>query len=122
MHIEHPQRTGIHTQAHPVLLRKAINEARGLGQLLTLVSMLSQETEALMNIRQLSDSDIHQIAVPLAKIRLLLTALAPLRCGREVNCREDALVRDLVDRFRDIEGRLKEMRNDLARSKKSLTP
>ena len=114
--------TGTHARTDTVHLRKAISQATGLGELLPLVAMLSQETETLMNGRKLSENDIHRIAAPLAHIRSLLTTLAPLGCETDGSFREDALVRDLLERYRDAEGRIKEMRNDLARAKKPCIP
>jgi hypothetical protein len=122
MYIERVQRPGIPPQVDKAHLRRAICQANGLGELLPLAVKLSQETEAIMNNRKLSESDVHRIAVPLAKIRLLLTTIAPRGRGPNEFFSENALVRDLVDRYLDIEGRIKEMRNDLARAKTPRVP
>ncbi|MEK6742781.1 MAG: hypothetical protein AABZ15_04195 [Nitrospirota bacterium] len=76
----------------------------------------------MMNDRRLTESDIHRIVVPLAKIRFLLTSIATSGCGSGDVSQEDALVSELVERYLNIEGRIKEMRNDLARAKKPCVP
>lgn len=122
MHIERLQRTGTRARVDTVHLRKAINQAKGLHELLPLVIILSRETASMMNDRRLTESDIHRIVVPLAKIRFLLTSIATSGCGSGDVSQEDALVSELVERYLNIEGRIKEMRNDLARAKKPCVP
>lgn len=114
MNIPHVRLTGIHSPAALADLRKAIGQARGLRDLLPLIVMLLQETEAMMNGRTLTENDIRRIAAPLAKIRFLLTTIAPGGHSQEDSSPEGALARDLIERYRDIEGRIKEMRNDLS--------
>jgi len=103
-------------------MRRAISRAQGIRELLPLVGMLSWETEAMMNRRELREDDIQRIAVPLIKIRLLLNALAPLGSRQDGIVREDPIIRSLADRFREMEGRIKEIRNDLARPGSSSVP
>ena len=122
MYIERVQRPGINPRVAMVRLRRSINQACGLDELFPLLDQLSRKTEAMMNNRKLSESDIQQIEVPLTEIRLLLTAIAPTGCGSNVFFGEDTRIKDIVDRYRDAEGRIKEMRNDLARAKKPRVP
>ena len=109
----------IHPRIDLVRIRKAISQAKSLDELLTLAVMLSHETEALLNDRTLNERDIHLIVVPLAQIRFLLTTMAPVEHGSGKVRTEDPHIRGLIDRYRDIEGRLKEMRNDLAAASKA---
>jgi len=116
MYIERVQRNRIQPQAAMVHLRRSINQANGFDELLPLVDQLSRKAEVMMNGRKLTEADIQQIAVPLTEIRLLLTALSPRGNGND-GPGEDSRVRDLADRYREMEGRIKELRNDLARTR-----
>ena len=64
MHIPHVRLTGTHDRVALADLRRAINQAKGLGELLPLTVMLLQETEAMMNGRGLNENDIRRIAAP----------------------------------------------------------
>lgn len=116
------QRTGIHTQVAKNQLWKAVSQAKDLGELLPLVDRLSRETESLMKSRSLSESDMRRIVAPLVKIRLLLTMIASPEYGSGKINKEDARIRDMVERYLDIEGRIKELRNDFARRAKPHVP
>jgi hypothetical protein len=101
---------------------RSIGQAKDLEDLLPLVDRLSRKTSDIMSEKDLSEGDIWQIALPLTKMRFLLTTIAS-RVHRAGDAdRHDAGVVDLIDRCRDIEGRLKELRNDLARADRSRTP
>ena len=119
MRIEREHRTGSPARGTLTDLREAIDHAKGIADLLPMIVALLQETEAVIDGRTLNDDDIRLIATPLAKIRFLLTALAA-RGGDPVDSsREGALISELIERYQDIEGRLKEMRNDHAPSRGS---
>ena len=122
MYIQRVQRTGGHPLANIVHLRRAVDQAQGLRELLPLAAILSRKTETMVNGRKFSEDDIQQIAAPLAKISFLLTALTRLRNRHDRTGGDAPLVRDLAERYRDIEGRIKEMRNDLARAESSRVP
>ena len=100
----------------------AIGQARDLEDLLPLVDRLSRKTADMMREKDLSEDDIQQIALPLTKMRFLLTTISS-RVHRAGDAdRHDAGVVDLIERCRDIEGRLKELRNDIARANRPRTP
>ncbi|MHB8844699.1 MAG: hypothetical protein ACYC7L_08100 [Nitrospirota bacterium] len=122
MHIQRVRLTGTNSRAALADVRRAISKAQGLGELLPLVVMLLQETESMMNGRTLNEDDIRRIAAPLAKIRFLLTTIATRGCVPDDSSPEGALVRDLIEHYEDIEGRIKEMRNDLSGAHKPRRP
>jgi hypothetical protein len=76
----------------------------------------------MMREKDLSEEDIQQIALPLTKMRFLLTTIASRVHRAGEADRHDAGVVDLIERCRDIEGRLKELRNDIARANRPHTP
>ena len=122
MNKDRTQQNDAALKADMAYMQTAIGRARGLRELLPLVIMLSRETEAIISDQMLSESDIQQIAAPLSKIRILLAKVAAPGRGQNGFRREDALVAELADRYLDIEGRIKEMRNDLALTKKTRVP
>ena len=122
MHIERKRRAGACNTTPADRLRGAMTGAKTLGELFPLVVMLLQWTEGMMNGRKLGEDDIQRIVVPLTRLRLLLTRIAPPARGAGHDDWEDTFVKALVERCRDIEGRIKEIRNDLAREKKTHVP
>lgn len=81
------------------------NLYRGLEDIL-------QETERIVNAA-CDQRDIRQIAQYLAQIRVLLTGL---RGPEDRSGRDDAegkMLTDLIARYLNVEGRIKEIRNDM---------
>jgi hypothetical protein len=102
-------------------LTRAIGEAKDLGELLPLIVTLSQRTDDMLRRRRLSEDDLQQIARPLSTIRLLLTTLTSLQNERDGNdTAQVSSAAKLAERFLDLEGYIKELRNDLARARNAL--
>lgn len=101
---------------------RSIGQAKDLEDLLPLVDRLSRKTADIIGERDLSEVDIQQIALPLTKMRFLLTTIASRVHRAGEADRHDAGVVGMIERCRDIEGRLKELRNDIARADRSRTP
>lgn len=92
---------------------KAISDAKCTGDLYPVLDALSNETERIVDTRSLNAEQACLIAQYLTEIRLLLTTMA----GAEVvpagaAGRTDA--KKLAALYGEIEGRMKELRNDLA--------
>ncbi len=102
-------------------LLSSINAARSLDELLFLMAMLSRRMETMMSSGAFGEADVQGLVGPLAMIRSLLTTLSssPVRSGETALQR--TLARALADRYGDIEGQIKEMRNDMVRSKRTCT-
>lgn len=94
-----------------------IHSAKGLDDLLPLIDHLSRETEALASRKVLLDSDFDRILRPIAIIRMLLGKLDLLAPGPEHDPHV-MIIRDLAARCMDLEGTLKEARNDRSRAGK----
>lgn len=117
MQIERVQRTGSCCAAHIADENSAIARAKGINDLFPLATLLLQRIEDMMASRTLSETDIQRIVVPLAGIRVRLMTVARPRSASPGPGGEGPLARVLAERCQSIEGRLKELRNDLAAAK-----
>ena len=97
-------------------LTNRINNAKGLDDLLPLIDTLSRETEAILSARVVREGDFDRILHPLIVIRILLNKLDMMLPKGDGNAHA-ALIRKLTDRCLDLEGTMKETRNDRFRAK-----
>jgi len=103
-------------------LTSSIVNARDLDELLPLMVTLSRKTQDLMTARQLREGEVRQLARPLELMRLLLTALASFERSSGAGAAGGSLAGDLAERYLELEGRVKELRNDLARQRSRFAP
>ncbi len=91
---------------------RAIHDAKCTGDLYPVLDALSNETERIVNTYSLNAEQARLVAQYLTEIRLLLTTMA----GSEVvpaGAGGRADTRKLAALYGEIEGRVKEIRNDL---------
>jgi hypothetical protein len=92
---------------------RAIRNAKCMGDLYAALSALSNETERVVSTCPLNEEEARLLAQYLADIRSLLHRMAGSEAGSGCNERDSAAER-LAVLYGEIEGRVKEMRNDLA--------
>jgi len=97
-------------------LLERIVRAQNLNDLLPLVDDLSRETDAIMDLPQISAEDLQRVLRPFETIRMLLSRLDLQGAGPEEDRRQTEVIRDLVRRCLDVEGKVKEARNDHIRA------
>lgn len=93
-------------------LTDRIRHARTMEDLIPFIETLSARMETAMRGRTFSDDDLEQLIVPLAAIRLFLGHLDLSEQGAAGGQTRKKLVQELSRNCLDIEGRLKEIRND----------
>ena len=91
-----------------------ISRAKDLDELIPLIEAISQETENVLGKRELKEGDIERILVPLEVMRTLLGKLDLLLPSLQ-DLGQATRIRELAVRCLDLEGKLKERRNDLLR-------
>lgn len=92
---------------------RAIHNAKCTGDLYPALNALSNETERIITTHPLNAEEARLLAQYLTEIRLLLTSMAGSGGGPGRNDETVAAER-LAALYGEIEGRVKEMRNDLA--------
>ncbi len=95
---------------------KEIGLARGIDGLLPLLGWLCRETERIISADRMRADDMHQITENLEQLRALLDEAARLISRMSGEGASALLVWELAARYRDLEGKAKEIRNDLQRT------
>jgi len=93
-------------------LQAEMQKAQGLEECLRLLPGLLDLAEASLDNPGANPCRLDQIAAYLAEIRFLLGEIEYL-AGNRLN---DPAVRHVADRYRELEGRVKELRNDRKRA------
>lgn len=97
-------------------LTERINNASCLDDLIPLIEAISRETEAMLGRNRLTERNFATILLPLAAMRSLLGRLDLLLSDPgSVSAAQAAVIRELAARCLDLEGRIKEKRNDRLR-------
>ncbi len=97
-------------------LAEKIRAARSLEDVLPLIETLSRETTQVIAKGDLTESDVDRILHPIEVMRMLLGKLDLVLSGASDDPQTVA-IRDLAARCLDLEGKLKETRNDRLRPK-----
>jgi hypothetical protein len=94
-------------------LLKSIFARKEAGELFEQLDRLFRDASQVLTRRPQNAAEMTQLAGSVAEIRHLLVELSsmPLPKGRQGSSREHC--RALADRYLDLEGRVKELRNDL---------
>lgn len=84
----------------------------GSPELSAALAAMADETERITGVYRLPYDDLADIACALADIRALLDEIALCAAGTGGKDGPWAACRTFAERYRDLEGRVKEMRND----------
>jgi hypothetical protein len=96
-----------------------IRKTTTLEDILPLIEALSKEIEEIMSQRKATESEIKLLLRPLGALRVLLGRLDLHLGGQDGNSPQALIIRDLARRCLDVEGMIKEARNDLVASRLS---
>jgi hypothetical protein len=90
-------------------LDRAIREASTIEEMGDLLCELSHDIRETIEKRTFSEGWVYDMAAHVTQVRVMLREL-----GKK-DLRECCMGRELADRYLELEGRLKEIRNDLGR-------
>jgi hypothetical protein len=90
-----------------------IKNAGNADEIRELLEWMMSETERIISSQQLALDESSKIALYLTQIRLLLDELSSFEVRRGAADPATFLATGLVSRFLDLEGRVKEIRNDM---------
>ncbi len=95
---------------------KEISLARGIDGLVPLLGWLCRETERIISAGRMRADDMRQIVENLEQIRTLLDEAARLISKTGGEGASALIVWELAARYQDLEGKAKEIRNDMQRA------
>ena len=94
-------------------IEEAIRHKQSPDEILSLLSRLLEVTESSSDLKRISVGRMNQLAAYLAEIGYLLE-----RFGSEPNPQGiSRMAREMAARYRDLEGKVKEIRNDCTTSR-----
>jgi len=93
-----------------------IKNAKNGDEIRELLEWMMSEAERIISSQQLALDESSKLALYLTQIRLLLDELSSFEARRGATDPATFLAAGLLSRFLDLEGRVKEIRNDLLES------
>lgn len=103
-------------------LDERIRKAESTAQCLDLLQYLAQETERFVISKQITAGEAQVMAERFSQIRGLLAELTVAWREAPTNHPDRISALLLSERISDLEGRIKEIRNDLERERKTVQP
>lgn len=99
---------------------KSISSAGSIDELFPILEWISKETERIVNAQKVSAMDVQKIAGYLTDIRLLLNELSHYQVWPDVRDLPASNGKTMAQRYLELEGKIKEIRNDLNRAMKRM--